>query len=80
MKQKHRQQIISVVYVLFIITIVFFLWQIDVTVGAVSTGGYVFQDGHYIDPLVYYESVLTKLWLAFIGFILFTGYFLQDKD
>lgn len=75
-----KQQGISFVYVAFIIAIIFCLWQIDVSVGAISSGGCVFQDNHCIDPLVYYEQILTKLWLTFIGFIFFTGYFLQDND
>lgn len=47
--------VITFIWLLSFLAVVFFLWQIDVSVGAISCGGKIFQDGAYGSPLTYYE-------------------------
>jgi uncharacterized membrane protein len=43
---------------------VFSMWQIDVSVGAMNSGGCVFQDDGCVPALVHYEKYLGYLFLS----------------
>ncbi len=65
------------------ILMLFSLWQIDVSVGALSIeNGYVYQDGKMIDPLFYYESHINKAYIFLLSIIFFASglFFLKEQD
>lgn len=46
-------------WILSFLVIMFYLWQIDVSVGAMNCGGHVYQDGSLVTPLKYYEHSMN---------------------
>ena len=47
-----------------VFTALFSMWQIDVSVGAMNSGGCVYQDDHCVPALVHYEKYLSCLLFA----------------
>lgn len=47
------------IWIMSLLAIMFYLWQIDVSVGAMNCGGSVYQDGNHINPLLYYEHSIS---------------------
>lgn len=61
------RDLMKFLWVFSLLAVMFYMWQIDVSVGALSSGGVVFQDRISINPLEYYEKSIygVMIW----GFI-----------
>jgi hypothetical protein len=65
-KQKVAKFFVVMALGLAAFTAFFSMWQIDVSVGAMNSGGCVFQDTKCIPALVHYEKYLSVLVFAVI--------------